>query len=94
MPFSVQRQWSPDEVIDRTSGVIDARLSGSVISGQIFWGGTGTVDSEILRDENRVTEEFYRDSRRNHPEPAVSFTGSPIVRSQANWPLQRSDTEP
>ncbi len=43
------------------------------MSDQIISEGTGTVESEMLRDENRVTGEFYRTERPiNHPKRAIS----------------------
>lgn len=59
MPFNVQSQCSPDDSIDRTRGVKDARLAGSVTSDQIASEETGTRDSEMLRAENQVTARFY-----------------------------------
>ena len=40
--------------MELTSGVSEARTSGSVISFQIASGLTGTVDIDKLRTENRV----------------------------------------
>lgn len=50
---------------------------------QISFGGTGTVDSEILRAENRVTETFYLDAL------PINHQGGAILR---DWQPERSET--
>lgn len=63
IPLSFHRHLLPTASIDRTSGVSAASVSGSETNGQISLGGTGTIETEMLRAENHVTCEFYPDER-------------------------------